>query len=94
MKEAGYVPKTDSALHEEDKECLLAVHSEKLAITFDILNTPPRTPIRITKNLRVCGDYHIAAKLISKIVGRDIIVRDTNRFHHLYNGVRSCNDYW
>lgn len=97
MKELGYVPETDSALHdveEEDKECHLAVHSEKLAIVFAILNTEPGMQIRITKNLRVCGDCHIAAKLISKIVEREIIVRDTNRFHHFKNGVCSCGDYW
>lgn len=97
MKELGYVPETDSALHdveEEDKECHLAVHSEKLAIVFAILNTVPGMQIRITKNLRVCGDCHIAAKLISKIVEREIIVRDTNRFHHFKNGICSCGDYW
>ncbi|KAF8413275.1 hypothetical protein HHK36_001251 [Tetracentron sinense] len=97
MKEAGYVPETDSALHdveEEDKEGHLAVHSEKLAIAFAIINTCPGTLIRITKNLRVCGDCHVAAKLISKIVECEIIVRDTNRFHHFRNGVCSCGDYW
>ncbi|KAJ7974103.1 Pentatricopeptide repeat-containing protein [Quillaja saponaria] len=97
MKELGYTPETDSALHdveEEDKECHLAVHSEKLAIVFAILNTQPGTPIRITKNLRVCGDCHIAAKLISKIVEREIVVRDTNRFHQFKNGMCSCGDYW
>jgi pentatricopeptide repeat protein len=97
MKELGYVPETDSALHdveEEDKECHLAVHSEKLAIVFAILNSEPGMQIRITKNLRVCGDCHIAAKLISKIVEREIIVRDTNRFHHFKNGICSCGDYW
>ncbi|XVE64315.1 hypothetical protein DITRI_Ditri07aG0091600 [Diplodiscus trichospermus] len=97
MKEAGYVPETHSALHdveEEDKEGHLAVHSEKLAIVFAILNTQPGTPIRITKNLRICGDCHIAAKLISQIAEREIIVRDTYRFHHFQNGVCSCGDYW
>ncbi|KAL2334829.1 hypothetical protein Fmac_016042 [Flemingia macrophylla] len=96
MKELGYVPETGSALHdveEEDKECHLAVHSEKLAIVFAILNTR-ESPIRITKNLRVCGDCHIAAKLISKIVQREIVVRDTNRFHHFKDGLCSCGDYW
>lgn len=98
MKELGYVPETDSALHdveEEDKECHLAVHSEKLAIVFALLNTQQQeSPIRITKNLRVCGDCHIAAKLITKIVEREIVVRDTNRFHHFKDGVCSCGDYW
>ncbi|KAI5419716.1 putative pentatricopeptide repeat-containing protein [Lathyrus oleraceus] len=96
MKELGYVPETDSALHdveEEDKEGHLAVHSEKLAIVFALLNTQ-ESQIRITKNLRVCGDCHIAAKLISKIVEREIVVRDTNRFHHFKDGVCSCGDYW
>ncbi|XP_047339891.1 putative pentatricopeptide repeat-containing protein At3g49142 [Impatiens glandulifera] len=97
MKESGYVPETISALHdveEEDKENHLAVHSEKLAIAFAIINTRPGTTIRITKNLRVCGDCHIAAKLISKIVAREIVIRDTNRFHHFRDGFCSCGDYW
>ncbi|VVA11221.1 Hypothetical predicted protein [Prunus dulcis] len=97
MKELGYVPETDSALHdveEEEKECHLAVHSEKLAIVFAILNTDPGKAIRITKNLRVCGDCHIAIKLISKIAKREIVVRDTNRFHHFKDGICSCGDYW
>ncbi|KAK1411744.1 hypothetical protein QVD17_32443 [Tagetes erecta] len=97
MRELGYVPETDSALHDiedEDKGNHLAVHSEKLAIVFVIINTEAFTPIRITKNLRVCEDCHTAAKLISKIVERDIILRDTNRFHHFKNGFCSCGDYW
>ncbi|KAL3498858.1 hypothetical protein ACH5RR_041590 [Cinchona calisaya] len=97
MKETGYVPETEDALHDiedEDKENQLVVHSEKLAIVFAIINTKPGTQIRITKNLRVCGDCHIAAKLISKIAKREIIVRDTNRFHHFENGFCSCGDYW
>ncbi|KAI9160172.1 hypothetical protein LWI28_005714 [Acer negundo] len=97
MKEAGYNPKIDWALHdveEEDKEYHLAVHSEKLAIVFAILNTKPGTPIIVTKNLRICSDCHIAAKLISKITDLYIIIRDTNRFHHFENGICSCGDYW
>lgn len=97
MKEEGYVPETDSALHDvedEDKENHLVVHSEKLAIVFAIMNTSHGTPIKITKNLRVCGDCHIAAKLISKITQRLIIVRDTNRYHLFQNGLCSCSDYW
>lgn len=97
MKEFGYMPESGSALHdveEEDKECHLAVHSEKLAIAFAIINTKPGTPIRVTKNLRVCGDCHVAAKLISKITKREIVIRDTHRFHHFHDGACSCGDYW
>ncbi|KAF3435265.1 hypothetical protein FNV43_RR22352 [Rhamnella rubrinervis] len=97
MKKEGYVPDTSCVLHnveEEEKETLLCGHSEKLAIAFGILNTPPGTTIRVAKNLRVCSDCHSAAKFISKIVKRDIILRDVRRFHHFSNGTCSCGDYW
>eukprot|EP01018_Ginkgo_biloba_P029684 Gb_04091 [translate_table: standard] len=97
MKEAGYVPDTNFVLHdveEEQKEQLLCHHSEKLAIALGLISTSPETPIRIFKNLRVCGDCHIATKFISKIVGREIIVRDSIRFHRFKDGLCSCADYW
>eukprot|EP01018_Ginkgo_biloba_P010114 Gb_03354 [translate_table: standard] len=97
MKDVGYMPNTDCVLHdveEEVKECMLGSHSEKLAIAFGLINTNPGTPVRITKNLRVCGDCHVATKFISKIVRREIIVRDANRFHHFKDGLCSCGDYW
>eukprot|EP01018_Ginkgo_biloba_P013110 Gb_10113 [translate_table: standard] len=77
MKKAGYVPDTGFVLHDvehEYKEHVLSNHSEKLAIAFGLISTPHGTPIRIIKNLRVCGDCHTAIKFISKIVGREIIL--------------------
>eukprot|EP01018_Ginkgo_biloba_P013907 Gb_04460 [translate_table: standard] len=97
MEEAGYVPNTNFVLHdveEEMKEHILCSHSERLAISFGLINTKPGTPIQITKNLRVCADCHSASKFISKIVRREIIVRDANRFHHFKDGLCSCGDYW
>ncbi|RWR88732.1 pentatricopeptide repeat-containing protein [Cinnamomum micranthum f. kanehirae] len=97
IKEAGYVPDMNFALHdvdEEGKELGLAYHSEKLAVAFGLLSVPPGAPIRIFKNLRVCGDCHSAIKLISKVVGRHIILRDANCFHHFNEGLCSCKDYW
>lgn len=97
MKEMGYAAETDSALHdveEEDKEGHLSVHSEKLAIAFMLINTGPEVLIRIRMNLRTCGDCHSAAKLISSITKREIILKDSNRFHHFKFGVCSCGDYW
>lgn len=97
MRNLGYVPMTDFVLHDiedEMKEAALSYHSERLAIAFGLINTSPGTPIRITKNLRICGDCHNAIKLISKIVNRIIIVRDMNRFHQFADGVCSCSDYW
>lgn len=97
MKEEGYFPDTKLVLHDvsvEDKEQILCHHSEKLAIAFGLINTPAGTLIRIMKNLRMCSDCHIATKFICKIVGRKIIVRDANRFHHFKDGLCSCGDYW
>jgi pentatricopeptide repeat protein len=97
MQEAGYVPDTKFVLHdveEEEKVYHLCHHSEKLAIAFGLISTPPGTTLRIFKNLRVCGDCHTSTKFIAKIVGRAIIVRDANRFHHFECGVCSCRDYW
>ncbi|XAR72516.1 hypothetical protein NMG60_11019184 [Bertholletia excelsa] len=97
LKLEGYVPRTTNVLadiEDEEKEKALSYHSEKIALTFMLINTPPATPIRIVKNLRVCADCHIAIKLISKIFDREIIVRDRSRFHHFKDGACSCRDYW
>nr|GMD12023.1 pentatricopeptide repeat-containing protein At4g02750 [Ipomoea batatas]GME11152.1 pentatricopeptide repeat-containing protein At4g02750 [Ipomoea batatas] len=97
MKHEGYVVATKLVLHdvdEEEKAHMLKYHSEKLAVAFAILNVPTGRPIRVIKNLRVCGDCHTAIKLISKIVGRSIILRDNNRFHHFNDGKCTCGDYW
>ncbi|KAG0475577.1 hypothetical protein HPP92_015263 [Vanilla planifolia] len=50
--------------------------------------------IRIMKNIRICGDCHSAMKLVSKVMEREIIVRDSHRFHHFSSGFCSCGDYW
>lgn len=97
MKELGYVPDANLLLHdveEEQKEHNLKYHSEKLAIAFGLISLPCGTLVRIVKNLRMCPDCHTAAKFISNIVRREIILRDANHFHHFKNGLCSCGDYW
>ncbi|AEE28713.1 Pentatricopeptide repeat-containing protein chloroplastic [Arabidopsis thaliana] len=96
IKEAGYVPDTNLVLGVENdvKEQLLSTHSEKLAISFGLLNTTAGTTIHVRKNLRVCADCHNATKYISLVTGREIVVRDMQRFHHFKNGACSCGDYW
>ncbi|CAA6664957.1 unnamed protein product [Spirodela intermedia] len=97
MKTLGYVPDHSFVLQdveEDEKEHILQSHSERLAIAFGIINLPPGTPISIFKNLRVCGDCHSATKFISRLTEREIIVRDSNRFHHFKDGLCSCGDYW
>ncbi|KAJ7960247.1 Pentatricopeptide repeat-containing protein [Quillaja saponaria] len=96
MRDMGYVPETRFALYDlelENKEELLSYHSEKLAIAF-VLTRKSDLTIRIMKNLRVCGDCHTAFKYMSKIVNRQIVLRDSNRFHHFDSGMCSCGDYW
>lgn len=97
IKIMGYVPETSFALHDvddEEKGDLLLEHSEKLALAYGILTTTPGMPIRITKNLRVCGDCHIAITYISRIIEHEIILRDSSRFHHFKSGSCSCKGYW
>ncbi|GFP90375.1 pentatricopeptide repeat-containing protein at5g39680 [Phtheirospermum japonicum] len=97
IRAMGYVPDIVSELHdveEEQKEDQLSYHSEKLAIAYALMKTPPGAPIRVMKNLRMCGDCHSAAKFISKLTNRRIIVRDVNRFHSFGDGWCSCGDYW
>ncbi|CAM6097083.1 unnamed protein product [Calypogeia fissa] len=97
LKAEGYIPDTQLVLQnidEEDKELALCSHSEKLAIVYGLMHIPRGKPIRVEKNLRVCSDCHTATKFMSKVTGREIIARDSNRFHHFKDGVCSCGDYW
>ncbi|KAF5457147.1 hypothetical protein F2P56_021276 [Juglans regia] len=97
IKPLGYVPNIAAVLHDvedEQKENYLSYHSEKLAIAYGLMKTPSEASIRVIKNLRMCDDCHSAAKLISKVTNRVIIVRDANRFHHFQDGCCSCADYW
>ncbi|XP_051131014.1 pentatricopeptide repeat-containing protein At4g14850 [Andrographis paniculata] len=97
MEGAGYVPDTRLALYDledEEKESEVWSHSEKIALAFGLIALPPGVPIRITKNLRICVDCHSAIKFISGIVGREIVVRDNNRFHCFKDNRCSCGDYW
>ncbi|KAL7098595.1 hypothetical protein ACP275_09G027300 [Erythranthe tilingii] len=93
----GYAVESTNAsfdLSEEDREQAVALHSEKLAVAFGLMNTARGDSIRIMKNLRTCEDCHTAIKAISEVYGREIIVRDRSRFHTFRRGECSCKDYW
>jgi len=98
IKGMGYVPNTSIVLHDmpdELKEQFLLQHSEKIAVAFGLIScTSAAKPIRIFKNLRVCADCHSALKYVSKATGREIILRDSNRFHMMKDGECSCGEYW
>jgi hypothetical protein len=97
IKKSGCLPITKTVLQdveEQDKEQILCGHSEKLAVILGLINTSPGQPLQVIKNLRICDDCHAVIKVISRLEGREIFVRDTNRFHHFKDGVCSCGDFW
>ncbi|KAH0919767.1 hypothetical protein HID58_027427 [Brassica napus] len=95
--EDGYKPDTSFVQHDVEEAVkikMLNYHSERLAIAFGLIFVPAGLPIRVGKNLRVCVDCHIATKHISRVTGREIIVRDAVRFHRFKDGTCSCGDFW
>lgn len=97
MKEKGGVPKTKYGLanaNEMEKEIALCGHSEKFAMAFGLLNAAPGKTVRVIKSLRVCSDCHEMGKFMSKETRREIVLRDSNRFHHFKDGRCSCRGLW
>ncbi|KAL1211239.1 putative pentatricopeptide repeat-containing protein [Cardamine amara subsp. amara] len=97
IEREGYKPDTSWVVQDIDEQMKiesLKYHSERLAVAFALISTPDGCPIVVMKNLRACRDCHAAIKLISKIVKREITVRDSSRFHIFRDGVCSCGDYW
>ncbi|KAL7105899.1 hypothetical protein ACP275_07G075600 [Erythranthe tilingii] len=79
MRKRGYKPDTSLVLHDMGEQ-------EKERQLF--------WHSERLANLRVCGDCHTVLKLVCSIVGREIVVRDANRFHRFKDGVCSCRDFW
>lgn len=96
IEDEGYRINADYSLHDvdEERECIPVGHSEMLALSFGLISTRAGATIRVTKNLRVCRRCHDCAKFISKIVKREIILKDPSRFHHFQGGFCSCGDFW
>ncbi|KAM7268405.1 hypothetical protein ACFE04_010571 [Oxalis oulophora] len=97
LKIAGYLPDISAELHNlqaDDKRCALVNHSEKLAMAFGVLTTPPGTTIRVANSCRLCVDCHNFAKFLSEVYNREVDIRDGKKFHHFREGHCSCNDYW
>ncbi|KHN25594.1 Pentatricopeptide repeat-containing protein [Glycine soja] len=101
LKEMGYVPELSLALYDtevEHKEDQLFHHSEKMALVFAIMNEGSLpcggNVIKIMKNIRICVDCHNFMKLASYLFQKEIVVRDSNRFHRFKYATCSCNDYW
>ncbi|OMO84012.1 hypothetical protein COLO4_22272 [Corchorus olitorius] len=94
---AGYVQDTSFVLHEVEehqKKDFVLYHSAKLATTYGLLMTKPGEPVRIVKNILLCGDCHTFLKFVSVVTRREIVCRDASGFHWFRNGQCSCKDYW
>ncbi|PON39996.1 DYW domain containing protein [Parasponia andersonii] len=95
--EFGYVQDRYYLLNEEEleqRDPMIYIHSEKLAISFGLLSSTNNLPIHVIKNLRICNDCHNWIKYVSRFSNRVIVVRDAYRFHHFEGGLCSCRDYW
>ena len=95
MEEAGYISDGTAVLQdgkEELKRDMICYHTEKWAVTFGLISTPPGTPLLIVKNLLVCSDCLVAIKFIANVTQRKIIGRDTDCIHH-FGHRGSCGDF-
>jgi hypothetical protein len=93
----GYRPDTSELpldVDEEEKRRVVAAHSQKLAMAFGLLSTPEGVPLRIVTNLRMSKECHAYSAMISDIFGREIVVRDRNRFHRFRRGACTCGNNW
>lgn len=98
----GYRPDTSEVAlradvdvdEEEEKRRAVAAHSQKLAMAFGLLSTPEDAPLRIVTNLRMSNECHAYSAAISEIFGREIVVRDRNRFHRFRRGACTCGNNW
>ncbi|KAL6507864.1 hypothetical protein OROGR_024059 [Orobanche gracilis] len=93
----GYAPDTSFVLHEVEehqKVNFLLYHSGKLAATYGILMTRPGKPVKVYKNIHLCGDCHTFLKYASVVAKQEIHVRDSSGFHRFVSGECSCKDYW
>lgn len=97
LKSEGYQPNESVVTSNDhpDRESSLYGHSERLAIGWNLISTPPGTTIRLTKNLRMCVDCHEVSKLIARLTQREIFVRDRLRIHHFNKQGRcSCDNHF
>ncbi|XP_038885496.1 putative pentatricopeptide repeat-containing protein At5g52630 [Benincasa hispida] len=98
VKTLGYEPVEHMEVieEEEDEEKVFSStihHSEKLAVTFGLLNLPTATTIRVVKSITMCRDCHNFIRFISLLKGREIIIRDSKQLHKFLNGYCSCGGF-
>ncbi|KAJ0267238.1 Pentatricopeptide repeat-containing protein [Hirschfeldia incana] len=65
-------------------------HSAKQAAVFGLVYTSPQAPVHVLKNKILCKDCHDFVSLITRLVDKNITVRDGNQVHVFKNGKCSC----
>ncbi|KAG2299166.1 hypothetical protein Bca4012_010731 [Brassica carinata] len=65
-------------------------HSAKQAAVFGLVYTSAETPVHVVKNKILCKDCHDFVSLITRLVDKNITVRDGNQVHVFKNGKCSC----
>lgn len=97
IQREGYVFNCNVVLfdvEDDEKERFLWLYSERLVLVFVLVRILMVSFIRIFKNFRICVDCYVVIKFILKVVDREIIVRDINRFYYFQYGICFCGDYW
>ncbi|XP_073099888.1 pentatricopeptide repeat-containing protein At2g03880, mitochondrial-like [Elaeis guineensis] len=95
MEELGYVADKNHWLHNvEDSRGKGTHHAELMALAYGLVSLPHGTPIRVFMNARMCGACHSSCKFISTFVRREVVIKDTCKFHHFKDGKCSCKDRW
>ncbi|XP_020586856.1 pentatricopeptide repeat-containing protein At1g19720 [Phalaenopsis equestris] len=79
---------------EEELEDDDEMHCERKAILYSLVSGASLKVIRIVKNVRMCAKCHGTAKLVSKLYGRIILIKDRKCLHYFRDGECSCKDYW
>lgn len=93
LRVEGYVSQILSVyvdVEEEEKENVFVYYSEKIVIVFMFISMLERLLICVVKNFRVCVDCYLVIKLVFKVYGREIVVRDCSRFYYFKDGFCFC----
>lgn len=95
MEELGYMTDNCNWLHNSvDHYGANFHHTELIALAYGLVFLPQGTPVRVFKITQMCRDSHSACKFLSTFLGRDIVIKDSSKFHHFKHGACSCKDKW